>query len=66
MHFLQSGVDLSVIALFLGHEDPSTTHRYLEADLSMKEAALRRLEEPAITDLRFRPSKRILRFLDGL
>lgn len=37
MHLLQSGVDITVIALWLGHEDPSTTHIYLDADLAMKE-----------------------------
>ena len=47
MHLLQSGVDITVIALWLGHEDPATTHLYIEADLAMKEAALRRIEDPA-------------------
>ena len=37
MHLLQSGVDISVIALWLGHESPTTTHQYVEADLAMKE-----------------------------
>jgi len=46
MHLLQSGVDLAVIALWLGHADPATTHQYLEADLATKEAALRRLDSP--------------------
>ncbi|WP_404294736.1 tyrosine-type recombinase/integrase (plasmid) [Microvirga sp. RSM25] len=36
MHLLQSGVDISVIALWLGHESPATTHMYLQADLAMK------------------------------
>jgi site-specific recombinase XerD len=35
MHLLQSGVDISVIALWLGHESPTTTHHYIEADLAM-------------------------------
>jgi site-specific recombinase XerD len=66
MHLLQSGVDLTVIALLLGHEDPSTTHKYLEADLAMKEAALGRLQEPSTSEARFRPSQRMLAFLDTL
>ena len=33
MHLLQSGVDITVIALWLGHESPETTHIYVEADL---------------------------------
>jgi site-specific recombinase XerD len=38
-HLLQSGVDLSVIALWLGHESPATTRMYVEANLAMKERA---------------------------
>jgi hypothetical protein len=33
MHLLQSGVDITVIALRLGHESTATTHMYIEADL---------------------------------
>ena len=36
MRLLQSGVDITVIALWLGHEDVQTTHVYLQADLAMK------------------------------
>ena len=39
MELLQSGVDRSVIALWLGHESPETTQIYLEATLAMKEQA---------------------------
>lgn len=39
MNLLQSGVDISLIALWLGHENPATTHHYVEADLAMKESA---------------------------
>jgi len=66
MHLLQSGVDLSTIALWLGHEDPATTHGYLEADLAMKEAALNRLPTPAESRARFKPGDRLLAFLEGL
>ncbi|MCP4984114.1 MAG: integrase, partial [Gammaproteobacteria bacterium] len=40
MHLLQAGVDLTVIAMWLGHESIVTTHQYLEADLQMKEKTL--------------------------
>ena len=46
MSLLQAGVDISVIALWLGHESPTTTHMYIEADLAMKEKALGKLQEP--------------------
>jgi integrase/recombinase XerD len=66
MHLLQSGVELSVIALWLGHESPTTTHMYLEADLAMKEEALATLQEPLGKRRRYRPSDNLLHFLDSL
>ena len=66
MHLLQSGTDLAVIALWLGHANPSTTHLYLEADPATKEAVLRRLSGPAAASTRFRPGDRLLAFLDTL
>lgn len=66
MHLLQAGVDITVIALWLGHESPVTTHHYLQADLAMKRRALERLEEPAQRAARFTPSDDLLAFLDGL
>ena len=66
MHMLQAGVDISVIALWLGHESPSTTHMYVEADLGMKERALARLDPPDLKAARYRPGDALLRFLQGL
>lgn len=66
MHLLQSGVDLTVIALWLGHESTETTHQYVEADLVMKEQALSRIEEMPSPPLRFRADDELLRFLEGL
>lgn len=66
MHLLQSGTDLAVIAIWLGHESPTTTHAYLEADLAMKERALAGIDPPHAGSLRYRPSDRLLAFLDGL
>ena len=43
MDLLQSGVDITVIALWLGHESIETTHVSLEADLATKEQALHKL-----------------------
>jgi site-specific recombinase XerD len=66
MHLLQAGVDISVIALWLGHESPSTTHMYIELDLAMKERALSRLEAPDVKVTRYRPSDDLMRFLQAL
>lgn len=66
MHLLQSGVPFNVIALWLGHESTNTTHRYVEADLSMKEKALARLEAPDTKLRRFRASDSLMRFLQTL
>ena len=52
-HLLQSGVDITVIALWLGHE---TTHTYIEADLAMKERALEKTTPHAGRNMRFKPS----------
>jgi integrase len=66
MHLLQSGVAFNVIALWLGHESPNTTHRYVEADLAMKEKALARLEEPNTKMRRYRPADQLMAFLQQL
>jgi integrase len=66
MHLLQSGVEISVIALWLGHESPTTTHQYVEADLAMKEKALARLQDTEIPALRFKATESLLEFLKSL
>jgi site-specific recombinase XerD len=66
MHLLQSGVDITVIALWLGHESPTTTHMYLEADMAMKEEALNRLQPIEATSSRYRPPDQLLAFLQSL
>ena len=66
MHLLQSGVPFNVIALWLGHESTTTTHRYVEADLAMKEKALARLEAPDIAIRRFKAPDSLMRFLQTL
>jgi integrase len=66
MHLLQSGVDISVIALWLGHESPTTTHQYIEADLAMKDRALAKLQEPDAKIQRYRAPDSLLEFLKSL
>ena len=66
MNLLQSVVDISVIALWLGHESPTTTHQYIEADLAMKEKALARLKDPDVVARRFRADDSLLDFLKTL
>ena len=66
MHLLQSGVDLAVIALWLGLADPATTHQYLEADLAAKEAALQLLTAPAQPVTRYQAKDKLLAFLEEL
>lgn len=66
MHLLQAGVDISVIALWLGHESPSTTHMYVEADMKMKEQALARVQSPNSPETRYRPPDTLLAFLQSL
>lgn len=66
MHLLQSGVDITVIALWLGHESPTTTHQYIEADLAMKEKALARLQDPDVAARRFRADDSLMAFLKTL
>jgi site-specific recombinase XerD len=67
MDLLQAGVDCSVIALWLGPESIETTQSYLHAYLALKEAALAKLtpyEQNKRT--RFRPSDRLLAFVEAL
>jgi hypothetical protein len=55
-----------VIALWLRHESTTTTHRYVEADLEMKDKALARLQEPGTKMHRYHPPDVLMKFLQGL
>lgn len=66
MHLLQSGVDMTVIALWLGHESTETTHKYIEADLATKERALAKLPDAGKNLRRFKADDELLAFLASL
>ena len=66
MHLLQSGIDITIIALWLGHESPETTQVYVEADLKTKEQALQNVAPAGKGFRRFQPSDALLTFLDNL
>jgi site-specific recombinase XerD len=66
MQLRQAGIDLSVMALWLGHESIETTQIYLQADLASREAAVSKLAAVKNGYLRFRPADTLLAFLNGL
>ncbi len=66
MALLQHGVDLSVIALWLGHESSDTTQIYLHADMRLKEKALAHATPSNAIPDRFKPTDSLLAFLEGL
>jgi len=66
MHLLQKGNDITVIAMWLGHERIETTHIYIAADMKMKTKALGSLQEPSRKNSLFKASDSLLAFFDNL
>jgi len=66
MSLLREGVDVAVIALWLGHADVRSTDAYLHADMTIKERALARVTPVASKPGRYRPPDRLLAFLESL
>lgn len=66
MRLLHAGVDTSVIALWLGHEQVETTQIYLHADLAIKERALAGTATVNTRPGRYKPTDPILAFLEAL
>jgi integrase/recombinase XerD len=66
MQLLAAGVDITVIALWLGHENVATTQIYIHADLALKEQALARTAPQDTPPGRYQPPDHILAFLDAL
>jgi len=66
VELLRGGNDLSVIALYLGHESVGTTRMYIDADLTIKERALAKAAPPGIGRRRYRPGDALLTYLTSL
>jgi integrase/recombinase XerD len=66
MQLLAQGIDVTVIALFLGHEQIASTNMYVHADLGIKERALARTTPVHTTAGRYRPPDKLLAFLEAL
>jgi len=66
MSLLHAGVDVAVIALWLGHADTRSTQPYLHADMTIKERALARTVPPSVKPGRYRPPDSLLAFLENL
>ena len=66
MALLQAGVDIAVIALWLGHESIETTNAYVHANLAMKERALGKVLPMDTPFRRFHADDRLLAFLESV
>ena len=66
MRLLLAGNDVTVIALWLGHEQISTTNIYIHADMSHKQQAIDRTTPLDAKPRRYRPPDPLLRFLEDL
>jgi len=66
MNLLQAGIDISTIAIWLGHESIETTHKYMVADIELKRKAMEKLTEAKNATFRYKPSNSILDFLRAL
>lgn len=66
MFLREAGVDISVIALWLGHESIASTQVYMHADLALKQRALDKTAPPGVIPNRYQPSDSLLVFLDAL
>lgn len=66
MRLLAAGVDITVIALWLGHEQIATTNIYLHADMAHKERAIAQVTPPSTKPGRYQPADTLLAFLEAL
>ncbi len=66
MNMLQAGVDISSVAIYLGHESIETTHKYVVSDVEMKRKAFAKVYEVDSSAKGYKASKGILEFLGSI
>jgi site-specific recombinase XerD len=66
MRLLESGTDITTIALWLGHESSRTSEIYLHAHLALKERAISKTAPPGTSSRRYKPADSVLAFLESL
>ena len=66
MRLLLAGVDITVIALWLGHESLTSTQAYIHADMQQKQEAIEKTVPPGSKQKRYRPPDQLLEFLENL
>ncbi len=66
MNLLASGVDISTIAIWLGHSSIETTHKYMVADMESKRKAMEKAGTAGNSSYRYKPSTDLLSFLNSL
>ena len=68
MAMLYAGVDIATVAIWLGHENVNTTHKYVVTNMEAKEAALSKIKPDWSLEgrVRYRASADVLAFLNSL
>ena len=56
MNLLQAGIDISTIAIWLGHESIETTHKYMAANVEAKRRAMEKMAETENSSYNYKPS----------
>jgi integrase/recombinase XerD len=66
MALVSTGTDISVIALWMGHESLDSSMAYIHADMALKQQALERTAIPGTKPGIYKPGDSLLAFLTGL
>ena len=66
MNLLMSGIDISTIAIWLGHSSIETTHKYMVADMELKRKAMEKAGSAGNSSYKYKPSADIMNFLNSL